>query len=78
MFRHYELIHGNLNPDNIILKSFNENNLNLKLFDFSSSFFFEEKGNIPSPTPEYLPPECLKILTGEFAKINGKELSELE
>ena len=57
----YNLIHADLNPENILLYFDKDNKVlqDIRVIDFGSSLHFHEIENITAVTPEYLPPEVL-------------------
>jgi len=66
-------VHCDLKTDNLLIKSDDYGRIKLKLIDFGSSIDFSTPSNFGMITPEYMPPEVLKISDDlshddEFAK----------
>lgn len=72
------IVHGDLKPDNILIKKTSRNNYSGKLIDFDDSYFSEEpptnRDNIVG-TPEYYSPELAAYIMDEDEEIEGKTLT---
>jgi len=68
LFNQHKIIHCDLKPDNILI----DNEGNVKVIDFGSSFVYSQYGMIRMTTPEYMPPECL-----ELKKLSRESLAEI-
>jgi len=55
------VVHCDLKPDNILITVDKNQNLDLKLIDFGSAIDMSCPSNFGMITPEYMPPEILKI-----------------
>lgn len=73
-----KIVHGDLKPDNILIKETSRNNFSGKLIDFDDSYFSEEppsdRENIVG-TPEYYSPELAAYIMDEDDEIEGKTLT---
>lgn len=72
------IVHGDLKPDNILIKEASRDNFSGKLIDFDDSYFSEEppsdRENIVG-TPEYYSPELAAYIMDEDDEIEGKTLT---
>ena len=72
------IVHGDLKPDNILIKETSRNNYSGKLIDFDDSYFSE---NPPSDrkcivgTPEYYSPELAAYILDEDDETEGSSLT---
>ena len=56
------VVHCDIKPDNILVtKDQEENTISIKLIDFGSAIEYNQPSNFGMITPEYMPPEVLKI-----------------
>ena len=73
-----KIVHGDLKPDNILIKETSRDNFSGKLIDFDDSYFSEEppsdRENIVG-TPEYYSPELAAYIMDEDDEIEGKTLT---
>lgn len=73
-----KIVHGDLKPDNILIKETSRDIFSGKLIDFDDSYFSEEppsdKENIVG-TPEYYSPELAAYIIDEDDKIDRKTLT---
>lgn len=73
-----KIVHGDLKPDNILIKETSRDNFSGKLIDFDDSYFSEtppeDKENIVG-TPEYYSPELAAYIMDEDNEIEGKTLT---
>lgn len=72
-----KIVHGDLKPDNILIKETSKGNYTGKLIDFDDSYF---TGNPPESksivgTPEYYSPELGAYITDKDTEYSGKELT---
>jgi len=60
-----KIVHSDLKPDNILVKFNYELNTfdNIKIIDFGSAYQFYDNISLSMATPEYMPPETLKLLS---------------
>ncbi len=58
----HNIIHGDIKPDNILVKYEGSHIQEIKLIDFGSAFSYENPTGISMSTPEYLAPEVLEYL----------------
>lgn len=72
------IVHGDLKPDNILIKETSRDNFSGKLIDFDDSYFSEEppsdRENIVG-TPEYYSPELATYIMNEDDEIERKTLT---
>lgn len=72
------IVHGDLKPDNILIKETSRDNFSGKLIDFDDSYFSEEppcdRENIVG-TPEYYSPELAAYIMDEDDEIEGRTLT---
>ena len=54
-----EIVHADLKPDNILIRTDGMKITDFKLIDFGSAFDFSTSLNAALSTPEYMPPEVL-------------------
>jgi serine/threonine protein kinase len=59
---HFNIVHADIKPDNILVHYDGRDILDVKLIDFGSAFAFGDASNIQASTPEYLAPEVLEYL----------------
>jgi serine/threonine protein kinase len=59
---HFNIVHADIKPDNILVNYNGHEILDVKLIDFGSAFAFGDASNIQASTPEYLAPEVLEYL----------------
>lgn len=73
-----KIVHGDLKPDNILIKETTRDNFSGKLIDFDDSYFSSEppvdKENIVG-TPEYYSPELAAYIMDEDDEIEGRTLT---
>lgn len=73
-----KIVHGDLKPDNILIKETSRDNFSGKLIDFDDSYFSEEppsdRENIVG-TPEYYSPELALYIMDEDDEVDGKTLT---
>lgn len=73
-----KIVHGDLKPDNILIKETSRDNYSVKLIDFDDSYFSEtpplNRENIVG-TPEYYSPELATYIMDEDEEIDGKTLT---
>jgi len=59
------VVHCDLKPDNILIR-IDVGKIEIKLIDFGSSIDYSTPSNFGMITPEYMPPEVLKISESLF------------
>lgn len=72
------IVHGDLKPDNILIKETSRDNYSGKLIDFDDSYFSEEPPKDREcivGTPEYYSPELAAYIKDEDGEIDGKTLT---
>ena len=73
-----KIVHGDLKPDNILIKETSRDTFSGKLIDFDDSYFSEEppsdRENIVG-TPEYYSPELAAYIMDEDDEIDGRTLT---
>lgn len=72
------IVHGDLKPDNILIKETSRDNYSGKLIDFDDSYFSEEPPKDREcivGTPEYYSPELAAYIMDEDKEIEGKTLT---
>lgn len=72
------IVHGDLKPDNILIKETSRDNYSGKLIDFDDSYFSEEPPKDREcivGTPEYYSPELADYITDEDDEIEGNTLT---
>ena len=72
------IVHGDLKPDNILIKKSVTGNYTTKLIDFDDSYFSgspaEDKESVVG-TPEYYSPELYTYISDEDGEVSGKTLT---
>lgn len=72
------IVHGDLKPDNILIKETSRDNYSGKLIDFDDSYFSEKPPKDRDcivGTPEYYSPELAAYIKDEDEEIDGKTLT---
>ena len=72
-----QIVHGDLKPDNILIKETSKENYTGKLIDFDDSYFSEKPpaSKLIVGTPEYYSPELGLYITEKDSEFPGKELT---
>lgn len=73
-----QIVHGDLKPDNILIKETSRDNYSGKLIDFDDSYFSEEPSTDRETivgTPEYYSPELAAYIMDEDGEIEGNTLT---
>lgn len=75
---HLKIVHGDLKPDNILIKKTETNDYTAKIIDFDDYFFSanppKDRGKIVG-SPEYYSPEQANYILDEEMKVDGKTLT---
>ena len=76
LFAELKLVHSDIKPDNILIHekpSSNGDPFTIKMIDFGSAFSMRDVGALAMATPEYMPPEVLRLISSNKSKLSAIE-----